>query len=67
MKEVHITLYDLGKCMVSIVKMYKNSSNISSKVSIVHPGYKRTMLKFEYDRDTKNVKLLSDVAIVLKY
>jgi len=65
---VHITLYDLDKCMKCVVDMkYKNKPKTDSRVFVVHPGCKTSMIEFRYDRDTKNVKLLSDVAIVLKY
>ena len=62
-----ITLDDLQKCMESVVNKYTKKRIRSLIVYQVHPGHKTTMVKFEYNGKTKNVKLLSDVAIVLKY
>ena len=70
---IQITPKDLQKCMNKILKI--GLDNIDNDVvKIVHPGMPRLtkvvtpyFIEFIIDHKNKNIKLSSDVAIVLKY
>ena len=68
---IQITLTDLKKCMDIVLAIMKTTKN--SKVKICHPGIKKSknlatvFIEFNIDLKNKNIKLASDVAIVLKY
>ena len=67
----YITVKDLKKCMDKLAQELKFIG--ANKVKLHHPGIKKaknvvpTFIEFEMDRKNKNVKLLDDVVIVLKY
>ena len=68
---IHITLEDLEHCMNNVLK--RLDSIKEDKVKIPHPAqklHKNTIpifIEFEVDHRNKNMKLVTDVAIIWKY